>query len=101
MQRQFNPLHLSFLQMIFDLIALMLIVYFTGSVESPLLLFFVIHMIVGSLILPGFVIYAFSVVIVLAFWGITVGEYYSMIPHHHILDIYLQHCISILIMCLQ
>ncbi|MCK7525422.1 MAG: hypothetical protein MZV64_51350 [Ignavibacteriales bacterium] len=60
------------------LIALMLVVYFTGSVESPLLLFFVIHMIVGSLILPGFVIYAFAIVIVLAFWGITVGEYYSI-----------------------
>ncbi|RPI64753.1 MAG: sensor histidine kinase [Ignavibacteriales bacterium] len=81
---KFNPLHLSILQMIFDLTALMLIVYYTGSVESPLLLFFVIHMIVGSLILPGFVIYTFAVVIVLTFWGITVGEYYSLIPHHHV-----------------
>lgn len=81
---KFNPLHLSVLQMVFDLMALMLIVYFTGSVESPLLLFFVIHMIVGSLILPGFVIYAFAVVIVLAFWGITIGEYYSIFFHHHI-----------------
>ena len=81
---KFNPLHLSILQMIFDLTALMLIVYFTGSVESPLLLFFVIHMIVGSLVLPGFVIYTFAVVIVLTFWGITVGEYYSILPHHHV-----------------
>ena len=81
----FNPLHMSILQMISDTIALMLIVYFTGSVESPLLLFFVIHMIVGSLILPGFVIYTFAVVIVLAFWGITVGEYYSILPHFHII----------------
>ena len=81
---KFNPLHLSILQMIFDLTALMLIVYFTGSVESPLLLFFVIHMIVGSLILPGFVIYTFAVVIVLTFWGITVGEYYSILPHHNV-----------------
>ena len=80
----FNPLHLSILQMVFDLIALMLVVYYTGSVESPILLFFVIHMIVGSLILPGFVMYAFAVVIVLAFWGITVSEYYSIIYHHHI-----------------
>jgi hypothetical protein len=35
----FNPLHLSILQMISDLVALMLVVYFTGSVESPLLYF--------------------------------------------------------------
>lgn len=81
----FNPLHLSVLQMVFDLIALMLVVYFTGSVESPILLFFVIHMIVGSLILPGFIVYAFAVVIVLLFWGITVGEYYSIIHHYHII----------------
>lgn len=81
---KFNPLHLSILQMIFDLTALMLIVYFTGSVESPLLLFFVIHMIVGSLILPGFVIYTFAIVIILVFWCITVGEYYSILPHHHV-----------------
>ena len=81
---KFNPLHLSVLQMISDLIALMLVVYFTGSVESPLLLFIVIHMIVGSLILPGFIVYTFAVIIVLVFWGITVGEYYSIIPHYHI-----------------
>ena len=30
---KFNPLHLSVLQMISDLIALMLLVYYTGSVE--------------------------------------------------------------------
>ena len=81
---KFNPLHLSILQMIGDLISLMLIVYYTGSVESPLLLFFVIHMIVGSLILPGFVIYTSAVSVVLAFWGITVGEYYGLVTHHHI-----------------
>lgn len=82
---KFNPLHLSILQMILDLAALMLVVYYTGSVESPLLLFFVIHMIVGSLILPGFIIYTFAAIIVLVFWGITVGEFYALIPHHHII----------------
>lgn len=80
----FNPLHLSVLQMIFDLVALMMVVFYTGSVESPLLLFFVIHMIVGSLILPGFIIYGFAATVVFIVWLITVGEYYSLIPHHHI-----------------
>jgi signal transduction histidine kinase len=81
---RFNPLHLSVLQMIFDLIALMLVVYFTGSVESPVLLLFVIHMIVGSLILPGYIIYTLAVIVVLTLWGITIGEYYSIIRHYHI-----------------
>jgi signal transduction histidine kinase len=82
---EFNPLHLSILQMIFDLVALMFVVYFTGSVESPLLLFFVLHMIVGSLILPGFIIYMFAVCVVIVFWGLTVGEYFSIIKHQHII----------------
>ncbi len=82
--KSFNPLHLSIIQMIFDLFALMLVVYYTGSVESPIVLFFVIHMIVGSLILPGFIIYTFAAVVVVVFWGITVGEYYSILLHHHV-----------------
>ncbi len=81
---KFNPLHLSVLQMIFDLIALMIIVYFTGSIESPLLLFFVFQMIIGSLILPGFVIYLFAFLVVATVWVITTGEYYSLIQHNHI-----------------
>jgi len=81
---KFNPLHLSVLQMISDLIALMLIVYYTGSVESPLLVFFVFHMIVGSLILPGFVIYIFACLVIASVWAFTIGEFYSIIPHNHI-----------------
>ncbi len=82
--KSFNPFHLSIIQMIFDLFALMLVVYYTGSVESPIVIFFVIHMIVGSLILPGFVIYVFAAVVVMAFWVITAGEYYSILFHHHV-----------------
>lgn len=81
---KFNPLHLSVLQMISDIIALMLVVYFTGSTESPILLFFIVHMIVGSLILPGFVIYSFAAIVVMSLWIITVGEYFSLLTHHHI-----------------
>ena len=81
---KFNPLHLSIMQMISDLIALILIVYYTGSVESPLLLFFVFHMIVGSLILPGFIIYLFAFTVIAFVWAFTIGEYYSIIQHNHI-----------------
>jgi hypothetical protein len=33
---KFNPIYLSLFQMILDLIALLLLVYFTGGIESPL-----------------------------------------------------------------
>ncbi len=51
---RFNPLHFSLLQMVLDLIALLLLVHFTGGIESPLYMLFVFHMIIGSLILPRF-----------------------------------------------
>jgi signal transduction histidine kinase len=70
--------------MISDIIALMLLVYYTGSVESPLLLFFVFHMIVGSLILPGSVIYLFAFLVIASVWAFTIGEYYSIIQHYHV-----------------
>ncbi|MBK7632100.1 MAG: hypothetical protein IPJ23_15605 [Ignavibacteriales bacterium] len=82
---KFNPLHLSLLQMIADLTSLMLVVYFTGSVESPLLLFFVIQDDCWQFNFTWVCYLYFSVFIVLAFWGITVGEYYSIIPHYHII----------------
>lgn len=54
---KFNCLHFSLLQIVLDLIALMLLVFFTGLIESPLYMLFIFHMIIGSLILPGYVVY--------------------------------------------
>lgn len=64
---KFNSLHLSLIQMILDLIALMLLVYYTGLIESPLYIFFIFHMIIGSLILPGYIVYIMAGVISLIF----------------------------------
>ncbi|MCL6495029.1 MAG: hypothetical protein K6T54_09670 [Ignavibacterium sp.] len=80
----FNPLHLSIIQMILDLTMLLLMIYYSGGVESPLIFFLIFHMIVGSLILPGLIVYSFALAVLLIFWAITVGEYYGYIEHHHI-----------------
>ncbi len=80
----FNPLHFSLLQMILDLTALLLIVYFTGSIETPLFMFFIFHMIIGSLILPGFVVYTIAGIIVSIFNILIFSEYFSLIQHHSI-----------------
>ncbi len=60
---KFNSLHLSLIQMILDLIALLLLVYYTGLIESPLYIFFIFHMIIGSLILPGYIVYIMAGVV--------------------------------------
>lgn len=79
---KFNPLHLSLIQMVLDLYALTLLVYYTGSIESPLYMLFIFHMIIGSLILPGKIIYSSAIAAIIIFSSITMGEYYSLIDHH-------------------
>lgn len=81
---KFNPLYLSLLQMIFDLISLSLLVYFTGGIESPLYVLFVFHMIIGSLILPGAIVYTIASVFVLIFVSMISLEYTGLLVHQHV-----------------
>lgn len=81
---KFNPLHFSLLQIFLDLNALMLLVYYTGTIETPLYMLFIFHMIIGSLILPGRVIFSIALIVMSIFTGIVGLEYYNIIPHHHL-----------------
>ncbi len=81
---KFNPLSLSLLQMLLDLVSLSLLVYYTGGIESPLYMLFVFHMIIGSLILPGAVVYTIASIFVLVFITLTTLEYTNTIAHHHV-----------------
>ncbi len=81
---RFNPLYLSLFQMVLDLIALLLLVYYTGGIESPLYIQFVFLVIIGSLILPGTLVYAMAAVFVISFMGLTALEHYQVIAHHSI-----------------
>jgi signal transduction histidine kinase len=85
---KFNPLHLSLLQIILDLSTLMLLVYFTGSIETPLYMLFIFHMIIGSLILPGYVILSIAVVVTFSFSLIVGLEFFNIIPHNHLIGIH-------------
>ena len=81
---RFNPLYLSLLQIILDLITLLLLVHYTGGIESPLYMNFVFLIIIGSLILPGTLVYTMAAVFVLAFAALTALEHFQAIPHHSI-----------------
>jgi signal transduction histidine kinase len=86
----FNPLHLSIIQMALDLAALFLLCYYTGSIESPLIMLFVFHMIIGSLILPGGLIYSIAAATVIIFSGIIYLEFINVIPHHQLTGLFPQ-----------
>ncbi|MCX6167961.1 MAG: HAMP domain-containing sensor histidine kinase [Ignavibacteriales bacterium] len=85
---KFNGLHLSLIQMILDLTALMLLVYYTGLIESPLYMFFIFHMIIGSLILPGYIIYLTAGLISCVFATLTLFQKLNWIQHHFIPGLY-------------
>lgn len=78
----FNPLHFALIQIISDIIVLCVLTYFTGGVESPFYIFFVFHMIIGSLILPGYVVYSIATFVVLFFFFASFLEYFGLITHH-------------------
>lgn len=84
----FNGLHLSLIQMVLDLIVLMILVYFTGLIESPLYMFFIFHMIIGSLILPGYVVYSAAGLISCAFAVLSFFQRYNYIKSHFISGLY-------------
>jgi signal transduction histidine kinase len=82
--KKFNPLYLSLLQLILDLISLLLLVYYTGGIESPLYMLVIFLVIIGSLILPGTLVYTMAAVFVISFVVLTALEHYQVIAHHSI-----------------
>ncbi len=79
---EFNPVHLSILQMTIDLIILTLTVYFTGGIESPFLPFYIFHMIIGSLVLPSCIVYFSAVLVSLSVTAIALAEYGGSLRHY-------------------
>ncbi|MFA8344112.1 MAG: sensor histidine kinase [Rhodothermaceae bacterium] len=79
-----NSIQVSLAQICLDLFSLAIIVYFTGGIETPLLFFFLFHMIIGSIILPKKLMYRIAGVIVLVILGSSLLEYFELIKHQRI-----------------
>ena len=79
---KFNCMHLSLIQMILDLIMLMLLVYYTGGIHSPLFMFFIFHMIIGSMILPGYVVFSICIIVVIVYSSMIFLQYHGILDSH-------------------
>jgi signal transduction histidine kinase len=86
--RGINPITLSLIQIQLDLLILSLIVYFTGGIESPFYIFYIFHMIIGSMILPGYIVYMIAGVIVISFCLLSFCEYAGLIVHYGVGGLY-------------
>jgi signal transduction histidine kinase len=69
-----------FLQIIFDLIALTLLLYFSNLSRNPFLMFFVFHMIIASMYLHGWTPYLVAAVASVLVGAVMAGEYLGWIP---------------------
>jgi signal transduction histidine kinase len=68
-------------QLSLDWLAMILLVHFTGGVTSPLLFYFVFHLIVASALLSRFACYLFATVAALAVAALALLEYSAVLPH--------------------
>ena len=82
-------------QSVVDLLALTVLLHFTGGIENPLLFYFVFHITVASILLPYGAAYSLSTLAVLLLCSLIGLEYFGLIPHVHLggfvpLDLYRQ-----------
>jgi signal transduction histidine kinase len=83
-QSNFHGLHFALIQILTDFSVLLLFVYYTGGIETPFHVFFLFHVIIGSLILPGRIV---SLVILGTITISATGsllELQGIIPHNRI-----------------
>lgn len=81
---KFNSIQAALAQICLDLFSLGVIIYFMGGIETPLLFFFIFHMIIGSIILPKKLMYRIAAVIILVVFSMSMLEYHEIIEHHSI-----------------
>ncbi len=82
-------------QSVVDLLALTLLLHFTGGVENPLVFYFVFHITIASILLPYGAAYLLATLAVLLLCSLIGLEYFGVIPHIHLggfvpLDLYRQ-----------
>lgn len=87
---RFNAMHLSLLQIVLDLTSLMVLIYFTGTIDSPLYFVVIFQMVIGSIILPGYIIYLIGLAIISVFSTLTLLQYFGLLKTHIIAGLYIE-----------
>lgn len=62
--------------------SMFLLVHFTGGATSPIVFFFIFHIIFAAILLPPRSAYVFAALVVIGMIGMAIGECRGWIPHH-------------------
>ncbi|MBN1659979.1 MAG: HAMP domain-containing histidine kinase [Anaerolineae bacterium] len=71
-------------QVVLDLLALAALIHFSGGVENPMILFFVLHTTLASVLLPKWISFAMAGLAAALVAGVAGLEYTGLLPHHHL-----------------
>ncbi len=72
------------IQIVADWVALTLVVHYTGGIESPLVFFFIFHVIISTILLSQLASYLQATLAIFLINLLAVAEYYGVISHIHI-----------------
>ena len=79
------PMSVAFAQMVCDLIMLLALVYVTGLLASPFSFFFVFHAIIGSMVLPGRIVTAIFVILLVIYSCFVLLVEFNLLPYYDLL----------------
>jgi len=71
-------------QSVADLLALTVLLHFTGGIENPLVFYFVFHITVASVLLPYKAAYSLATLAAMLLCSLIGLEYFGIIPHIHL-----------------
>ena len=71
-------------QVAMDWLGMAFLIHYSGGIESPILLFFIFHIVIASIFFPSRTAYAFAVLAVILLSGIALLEFFTIIPHEPI-----------------
>ena len=69
-----------------DWLAMILLVYLTGGIESPTLVFFLFHIIIASMLLPHDRAFLYVTLAPIMVGGVALLEYLGLLPHVYIFE---------------
>ncbi|MEW6026526.1 MAG: ATP-binding protein [Planctomycetota bacterium] len=71
-------------QVLADYVALTFVLYYSGGVENPFFLTYIVHIIASSSLAPRKIVYRYAFAAIALFGGLDILQYYDIIPHHHL-----------------
>jgi signal transduction histidine kinase len=71
---------------IIDLLILWVLVHFSGGIENPIYIFFIFHVVLSSIIFPGWIPAFYATFVIVLFSLLVYLEYQHILPHYVLFD---------------